>query len=445
MTLKWKSAFAVMPFVLALTACGGNTATPSASTAPGTAAPGAATATATATQAPAKNVSLKFSFWGNDTHKKMYEDIIAKYKETHPHVSVEIVTIPFADYQQKLSIMTASKSAPDIAWLAERMIPQFLAGGQLADLEPLKKDSAYKYEDVIPSTLNLVTKDSKVYGIPFSTPPMMIYYNKTLFKAKNLATPTELYKQGKWTYDEMLKAAKALTDSSKGVYGVNFVRNGWQNWPDALQSHFNAYGASIFSPDGNTFTLNSKEGELALQSYSDMIFKDKVHPKPGDQTTFDTGKIAMQKELFSYMGKAKAVKDFEWDIAPLPAGPNGPGTTLGYAAYTVMKDSPNYAEAVELLKFMTSPDNMKLTSQYFVPSRKSILESEEFFKQGPSSESVKLSVVDQMAKASSLPSHKNWQQIDTRMQTILDYLYTQSSPVKDVLSRAEKEVGPLLK
>ncbi|MNC62660.1 hypothetical protein D3C75_1127060 [compost metagenome] len=94
---------------------------------------------------------------------------------------------------------------------------------------------------------------------------------------------------------------------------------------------------------------------------------------------------------------------------------------------------------------MTNPENMKLTSQYFVPSRKSILESEEFFKQGPSAESVKLSVVDQMAKASSLPSHKNWQQIDTRMQTILDYLYTQSSPVKDVLSRAEKEVVPLLK
>jgi multiple sugar transport system substrate-binding protein len=432
MRKHWKVALSILPVALAVTACGGSkSADPDPSKTDG--------------QATAKAVNLKFSFWGNDTHKKMYEDMVAKYKEKHPNVNVEIVTIPFADYQQKLSIMSASKTAPDIAWMAERMIPQFLSNGQLAELEPLKKDAEYKFDDIIPSTLNLVTKDSKVYGIPFSTPPMMIYYNKTLFKERNLPTPTELYKQGKWTYDEMLKAAKALTNADKGVYGVNFVRSGWQNWPDAMQSHFNAFGASLFNAEGNAFTLNSKEGEQALQVFSDMIFKDKVHPKPGDQTTFDTGKIAMQKELFSYMGKAKAVKDFEWDIAPLPAGPNGAGTTIGYGSYTIMKDSPNYAQALELLKFMTNPDNMKLTSQYFVPSRKSILESEDFLKQGPSAESVKLSVVDQMSNAKSLPSHKNWQQIDTKMQMVMDYLYTQSTPVKEVLSKADKEIGPLLK
>jgi multiple sugar transport system substrate-binding protein len=426
----------LVPLLLAAACGGGNS---SSATTPGT------QPSAQKTDAPAKAVTLKFSMWGNDTHKKMYEDMIAKYKEKHPNVSVEIVTIPYADYQQKLSIMQASKSAPDIAWLAERMIPQFLSSDQLADLESLKQDASYKFDDVIPSTLGLVTKDNKVYGIPFSTPPMMIYYNKTLFKQKNLPTPTELYKQGKWTYDEMLKSAKALSDTSKGVFGVNFVRNGWQNWPDALQSHLNAFGATIFSKDGSTFTLNSKEGEQALQLYSDMIFKDKIHPKPGDQTTFDTGKIAMQKDLFSYMGKAKAIKDFEWDIAPLPAGPNGTGTTIGYAAMTVLKDSPNAAEATEFLKFVTNPENMSITSQFFVPSRKSVLESDAFLKQGPSSESVKMAVLDQMAKASSLPSHKNWQKIDTKMQTILDFLYTQSVPVKEVLNKAEKEVAPLMK
>ncbi|MFC4103422.1 ABC transporter substrate-binding protein [Paenibacillus xanthanilyticus] len=432
MKKKLQAALTVLPLALAVTACGGNDNVETDASKP-------------EGQAAAKNVNLKFSFWGNDTHKKMYEDMFATYKETHPNVNVEIVTIPFADYQQKLSIMSASKSAPDIAWMAERMIPQFLSNGQLADLEPLKQDAAFKIEDMVPSTLNLVTRENKVYGIPFSTPPMMIYYNKTMFQANNLPTPTELYKQGKWTYEEMLKAAKALANPDKGIYGVNFVRSGWQNWPDAMQSHFNAFGAQLFNPEGNAFTLNAKEGEQALQVYSDMIFKDNVHPKPGDQTTFDTGKIAMQKELFSYMGKAKAVVDFEWDIAPLPAGPNGPGTTIGYASYTILKDSPHYAEALELLKYMANPENMKVTSQYFVPSRKSLLESDDFLKQGPSAESVKLSVVDQIATASSLPTHSNWQQIDTKMQTIMDYLYTQSTSVKDILGIAEKEVGPLLK
>jgi len=408
------------------------------------AAPGATQATEV-TEAPQKEVTLKFSIWGNDTHKQMYEDMIVKFNETNPNIHVELMIIPFADYQQKLTIMQASRTAPDLSWLAERMIPQFISGDALLDISVLKSDTAYNFADIFPSALELLTKDDKHYGIPFSTPPSMIYYNKTLFEAKGLPTPTQLYLEGKWNYDEYLKAAKALTDSSKGIYGTNLVRNGWENWPDALQTVFNAYGAELINAEGTEFTLDSNQGEQALQLFSDMIFKDKVHPKPGDQTTFDSGKIAMQKELFSYMGKAKAVTDFEWDIAPLPAGPNGPGTTLGYAAVTISKDSKHPEESLEFLKFITNPENMAITSQYFVPSRKSVLESESFLNQGPSAESMKLAVIDQMAAAKTLPSFKDWAKIDSNMKTVLDYLYTQSLTVQEMLQKADESMTPLLK
>jgi multiple sugar transport system substrate-binding protein len=426
-----------------LTACGGGKSGSDG----GGASAGSQPAKQEQSQGEAKqNVTLKFSIWGNDTHKQMYEEMIAAFRETHPNINVEVMTIPFAEYQQKLTIMQASKTAPDVVWLAERMIPQFITAGHLLDISFLKDDADYKFDDIFPSTLDLVTKDGGIYGIPFSTPPSMLYYNKTLFEAKGLPTPKELYLQGKWNFDEFLKAAKALTDSAQGIYGTNFVRSGgWNNWPDVLQTVFNAYGAELFSEDGTAFMMNSPEGEQALQFFADMMFKDEIHPKPGDQTTFDTGKIAMQKELFSYMGKAKAITDFEWDIAPLPAGPYGPGTTIGYAAYTIMKDTKHPEEAAEFLKFITNPDNMMTTSQFFVPSRKSILESEAFLQQGPSAESVKLAVIDQMEGAKSLPSHVNWQNIDTTMQTVLDYLYSQSLSVKEVLAKAEAEIAPLLK
>jgi multiple sugar transport system substrate-binding protein len=153
----------------------------------------------------------------------------------------------------------------------------------------------------------------------------------------------------------------------------------------------------------------------------------------------------MQKELFSYMGKAKAIKDFEWDIAPLPAGPNGTGTTLGYGSVAIIKETPNPEESLAFLKFITNPENMKISSQYFVPSRKSVLESDGFLKQGPSAESMKMAVIDQMAKAKTLPTFNNWQNIDSNMKTVLDYLYSQSVPVKEVLKKAEDTITPLLK
>ncbi len=392
-----------------------------------------------------KDVKLRFSIWGKEQHKAMYEEMLAEYKKQKPHVSVEIITIPSTDYLQKISIMNASGTAPDVAWLSEAHIPQFLANGQLVDLSELKTDPDYKFDEIYPSTLEMLTEGDKLYGIPFSTPPMMMYYNKKLFQDKGLKTPTELYNEGNWTYAELLKAAQAISDPAQGVYGVNYIRNGWANWDSSLIPIMNAHGASLLSEDGTAFTLDSPEGKQALEFYFDAIFKHEVHPKPGDQTTFESGKIGIQQELYSYMGKARAIEDFEWDIVPLPEGPSGRGTTLGFAGYSIIKGTEHPEEAYELLKFLTSPDNAVTASQFFVPSRRSILESDEFAKGAPSVDSMRIAILEQMEHAEYLPNHENWQQINTAVQSLLDYAYTQSVTVDEMLDRMDKDVSPLLK
>ena len=400
-----------------------------------------------ASEQPKQPVKLTFSIWGSDAHKNMYQAMIDEYKKLHPHVDVEIMTIPIADYAQKLSVMMATKTEPDVFWLMERAIPQFLEAGQLADLSVLKSDPDYKFDDFYPSTLELFTKDGNIHGIPFSTPPNMIYYNKTMFREKGLKTPSELYQEGKWTYDAMLDAAAKLTDNSQGIYGINFIRpNQWSiTWSETMFTILWAHGADYFSEDKKSFILDSPEGEAAFQLFSDMMFKSKVHPMPGDQTTFETGKIAMQNELFSYMGKAREIKDFEWDIAPMPEGKAGRGTTLGYAGYTVSNSTPHKEEAIEFLKFLSNPDNMKITSQFFVPSRKSVLESDVFLDQGPSRESVKSAVLDQMANAKVRPVFENFQQIDEVMRRNMDMVFTQRHPIPEIIQIMKNEVSPLLK
>lgn len=436
---KWTSGVsAVVLTGLLLSACGEGKGGASASDA----ASGSASADA------GKPVKLTFSIWGNDTHKKMYEDMIAEYKKTKPNVDVEIMTIPAADYQQKISVMLASKTAPDIMWMLERSIPQFLNSGQVEDLSQLKDDPAFEFADFIPSTLELVTRDGKLYGVPFSTPPNMIYYNKKLFEEKGLKTPSELYKEGNWTYDEMVKAAKAISDPGKGIYGMDLIlpSSSWtESWMESLITVMWAYGADYFSPDGKKFALNTPQGEQALQFFSDTMFKDGIHPKPGDQTGFESGKIGMQQNLLSYIGKAKAITDFEWDIAPMPKGPGGSqGTTMGYAAYMITKDSAHKAEALDFLKFLAGKPNMAITSQFFVPGRKSVLESDEFLKQGPSPESVKTAILDQMASAKVRPGFANYQLINDKMKEDFDMIYTRSDTIPNILKKMESDLNPIL-
>jgi multiple sugar transport system substrate-binding protein len=411
----------------------------------------ASTGAANTTNASKKNVSLKLTMWGDDARKKQFEELFDKYKETHPNVSVEVLLIPFDDYQQKLSIMSASRTGPDITWLAERMIPQFIDTDQLLDLSSFQSDAAYDLKDIFPTTMDAYRKDNKLYGITFSSGPKVLYYNKSLFKEKGLKTPLELFKEGKWTYDEFYKTAKALTDPSKGVYGVSmFASNSsWKNWQDAFIDTIWANGAELLSADGKKFLLNSPEGEQSLKTFSDMMFKDQSHVKPGDQATFESGKLGMVRNTFSYVPTARKITNFDWDIAPMPKGSRKDApSAVGVAGYSVMKDTQNPAEAIELVKYLTSREGMTLVQKSFAPTRKSLLESDAFLKADPkpSAEAIKAAYIDPLNTGVRVqPTHPNWQQIDIKIQTVLDLLYLNTNTPKQVLERMEKEVTPLLK
>lgn len=393
------------------------------------------------------NVRLTFSIAGSDDHKKMYEDLAAKFTAGHPNVEVEVMNIVNEDYDRKLSVMMASRTAPDLGWVFESTIPKLMETNQLLDVtEVLQSDKAYDITDFYPATLELLQQDGKNYGVPFSTPTTMIFYNKTMFKEKGLKTPIELYKEGNWTLEEFLKAAKALNDPSKGIYGANYLE-AWKYWSSTLLPLIWAHGGDMFNADKTKVAINSPEAEKAVQFYYDMVFKEKVHPQPGgSQATFESGKVAMFKDMYSFVTKARKIKDFEWDVAPLPQGPEGRGTLMGYAGIGVFSDTKHPKEAAEFLKFLSSQESMSVTSQFFVPGRKSILESPTFMKpdQLPAPENIQIAVLDQMKEARVVPSHVKWQEINVKAQSLIDQLNTQSASVKDVLAQMENELNAIL-
>jgi multiple sugar transport system substrate-binding protein len=394
---------------------------------------------------------LTLSIWGNDARKTLFEDLVKDFTKTTGN-EVEIVLIPFGEYMQKLSVQMAASSAPDLVWLSEKMVPQFIASGQLINIAPaLKSDAAYDYKDFFPSAMEGAAKGSDtLYGVPFSFGPRIIFYNKTLFKQKGLKTPAELAKEGKWTLDAFYQAGKALTDKSKGIYGIKlFNATAPKDWSNALSDIVWAYGAEFFSEDMKTFKLNSPEGIKAIQYFADMLFKDEIHPKPGDQTQFESGKIAMAHDTFSTSVSLRAVKDLEWDIAPNPTGPNKTARVAsGFAYYSILK-GPNQAEAAQLLKYLTSKEMMLKLVSSFQPPRRYVLAQPAFVNQPdgkPSAEAIKASFFDPIEKPGvrSLPAHVNYQQIDVEMQILFDLLYAKSVTVPELLKMMEAKIQPLL-
>lgn len=107
-------------------------------------------------------------------------------------------------------------------------MPQFKSNHILADVSEFKDDAQFKLDDYIPSTLDLFRDGDQLLGLPFSTPPVVMFYNKTLFDKAGLTDPNTLASQGQWTWEQFEKSAKTITskEATNRIYGANFFATG---------------------------------------------------------------------------------------------------------------------------------------------------------------------------------------------------------------------------
>lgn len=396
-------------------------------------------------------VNMKLAIWGNDARKTTFEELLVPFNEAN-NCTVEVVLVPFNEFMQKLSIQLASKTAPDAFWLAEKMIPQFIASGELVDLAPaLKADAEYDFDDFFPTTLTLFQRGDSVYGVPFSFGPRVIFYNKTLFVEKGLKTPTELFEEGNWTLDEFYKAAKELTDSEKGIYGMKLQGATEPTaYMNSLYDIVLANGADYFNAEMTEFTLNSEGGIKSLTEFFNALYVDESHVKPGDQTQFETGKIAMARDTFSYAASLRGKVDFEWDIIGAPKGPNADAkVTSGFAGYHVVKGA-NQDLATKLVMYLTGKELSTELISTFPSPRRSVLNSDEFLNQPegqPNAASVKLAFVDMIESPGvvSYPAHENYQKIDVEINKLFEMMFTKEFTPEQIAQMMKEKVDPLLK
>ncbi|UFT98841.1 sugar ABC transporter substrate-binding protein [Radiobacillus kanasensis] len=393
-----------------------------------------------------EKVELTFTTWGNDQHSSMYEDLLKEFYKEHPNIKVKIQSIPHADYQQKLSVLAAGNELPDVGWVAERMVPQFVDNGILRDISDFRDDEEFNFKDYIPSTLKLWEHDGKLLGLPFSTPPMIMYVNRTMFEEAGLETPNELAKKGEWTWEQFQETAKALSkgEGSDRQYGARLF-NEWTNFA-TMPSHTFSYGGKMFSDDMSEFKWNSPEGIATFEMLNRMMFEDNSHVPPGENITFESGKVGMFPFMYSYIANVRGITDFEWDIAPLPKGPEGRVPLLGQAGIVAFEGSEHPEEAKKLLKFLGSKTGIQAQSAFFVPPRKSVLESDEFVNvpNNPPRESIELALINEMDNGFTYPLHEDWTKIESEIINGFDKLYSQSASPEEILEQMEKDVNVIL-
>ena len=396
----------------------------------------------------ADQATLRFTIWsGNQAHLDLLNGIATAYRTTHPGVEIKYDVVPFGDYVQKITIQIASGTAPDLGWLLETSAPTFINAGVLADASTLlRSDKAYAFGDFSAPALQLWVRNNAIYGVPFSTSPFIVFFNRDLFKAAKLTPPDQLAARGAWTWEALRRSAYAVTRTAgSGVYGFESVDGQGYDvrvW-HTLIPVIRAYGGDAWTRD--ECGLASPASIQAVQFYHDMIFKDRSVVPPGEQGDFFSGRSAMTITQLSRVSKLEGAK-FAWGIAPLPAGPAGQVAVIGQAAIVVFAKSPNRRVAMDFLKFMTNAENTAKMAKFFPPARDSVLKSEAFLTANPMVSPGQMKIVaDGIRSGKVLPSHPNYPRIEAGARPVFDRLWRADANVPAVMRDVCNVVQPLLK
>jgi len=267
----WKLFLLSTAVVFALSACA-PAATP-------TAAPVAAPTEVPPTEAPAAPAAT-LRIWADDTRTPILQSLADQFLADY---NVELVVEDLGvvqDIRAQVLIAVPAGEGPDIYIGVHDWLGALVESGLAAPI-----DLGAKADSFVPLTLEAFTyTDGKLYGMPYATENIALFYN------------TDLVPEPPTTWDQVLEIGRALKAEGKVEYAIAIAGDpGYNSFP--MQS---AFGGYIFGKD-ESGALNAgdiglgSEGEIAAVTWMRNAVVEGLMPETTDQETnyalFETGKI----------------------------------------------------------------------------------------------------------------------------------------------------------
>lgn len=234
----------------------------------------------------------KITYWApfSGADGPRMKTIVENYNKSQSKYEIDFQIVPQTDYYKTVDLaFSGQKNGPDVMIMNTDQITNYGEKNLLKDLTDVIEKTGIKAEDYNETAWKSGTMDGKQYTIPLDIHPLILYYNKDLFKAAGLDPEKPPANR-----EEFVAAAKKLTDKSKNQYGF-VVPTLWPN-QFIFPTVFFQNGGELLK-DGKP-NYNSPEGVEALTFLRDLVQKEKVSPanvqQDGEVTLFLQGKNAMQ-------------------------------------------------------------------------------------------------------------------------------------------------------
>lgn len=138
-----------------------------------------------------------------------YNKLVADFEAQNPDIKIEHISTVNAELKKQVQINAISGNMPDVLQFDNPDFAAFAAGGFLTDIT----DLAAEWEEMPhywDATINAVSYQGRLYGMPWECNCIGLWYNKTLLD--------ELGKDVPVTWDDVLDICVAAKE--KGYWGI---------------------------------------------------------------------------------------------------------------------------------------------------------------------------------------------------------------------------------
>jgi len=396
-------------------------------------------------------IEVRYMAWGNPEALELEQHYVDIFNSENKDIHVKLFKVPGSAYLNKAVVMLASRTAPDVIRIDHYNFPSLVRKNYFKDMTPLAAaDKEFNKDDFFKQPYEEGLYNGKLYGMNALFGGIIIYYNKSAVKECGLEDPYELSQKGKWTWEQFRKHAAAMTKKeSSGRYKrfgcaiPGYPMNSGVIW---------GFGGEVLSADGKKCLLNSPGTVAAYQFLADLRWVDHSTPTPAQAAnsafTFEGGKIAME---FNWMGQSpryrKVIKDFDWDICPIPSGVNGSVTCTKGNQLVIAANSKHPEAAWRFIRFLTS-EKIELDlygrRRRSFPTRRSVAGSPEFLNatQPPFHSRV---FENAIVSGRALPITDRWNEWTTAFYPEQDNLFSgRERSAKKAMDRATEKVNEVL-
>jgi len=284
-----------------------------------------------------KEIVVWHAYRGDE--KTAFEKVVAQFNQSHPNLKVSSLAVPFDAMADKISAAVPRGKGPDVFIYAQDRLGGWIAAGNTVEPIDFFLDAPTKGR-FLATTMQAMTYQGNVYGLPLNFKVITMIYNKKL-----LQTPPK-------TSAELIATGKKLTNAATGKFGLAYAYADFY-YHAALM---NAFGGGVF--EGRKPALNSpanvKSFDLLLKWQSEGFMP--AEPSVALITSlFNEGKAAM---VFSGPWFLGEIKDgIDYGLAPLPtlneAGGKPIRPWITVEGVYIAAPSKNKDAAYELVKYLT--------------------------------------------------------------------------------------------